>query len=468
VVLLVVEQLRSDFLERYRENFGQSGFRRLMTEGAHYPECTVDSSTFPASSIATLATGCYPDMHGIVADRWFDSSSSTVVEASRELLLAPNLAEHMPGRSLALGQTADLTAMFARESKLAFTLTPSSNDELDLPVWVTGARANHSLDRYKSAQWMALHSEPTTPPLRVLSEDPARPLEFQSLYRASPFEQTAVLDLLRSMATEDKTALSEGTTLVSVVVSATSALGYETGSESPLMRDLLMHLDVEIENTLAFLDKVPGSGNYSLILSGAHGVPPLPAGKRKAVASEEIAAAVNKALSVEFDSGNTRPRYVERYIYPFLYLRRETIRRNGVNPELIRRRAGEAALRVPGVSAFYTADGYCSRGESWATYFRNSFHATRSGDVMLAYAPEYVEAYGERGISYGSLYTYETRVPLTMFGKGFRARAFDSACRLVDVAPTVAYLVGSAPPAAAVGKILYESFSTEPPPQNSK
>jgi hypothetical protein len=463
IVMVVVEQLRADYLDRFRESFGQNGLRRLMSEGAYYPECCVESSTFPSSSLATLATGSFPDMHGVIADRWFDSRSGAVIEAGRDHLLAPGVAEHVPGRSLALGHLPQLTALLASAPNLAFTLQPGSENEVNLPVWLTNSRVAHSLDKYKGSNWMALHSEATTPPLRVLSEDPARPQEFQSLYRSSPFAQTAVLDLLRAMVSEEKTALGEETTFVSVLLTATSTLGYETGGDSPLMRDLLMHLDVEIENTLAFLDKIPGAGAYSFILTGAHGVPPVAAGKRKSISSQEIATAVNQALSTEFSAQGTRPRYVERYIYPFLYLRREVLTASRVDPGLIRRRAGEAALRVPGVSAFYTADGFCSRGPDWTALFRNSFHATRSGDLMLAYAPEYVEAYGERGISYGSLYNYETRVPLIFFGRAFRSHAAESPCRLVDVAPTVAHLMGSPPPAAAVGRVLYDSFAPDQP-----
>jgi arylsulfatase A-like enzyme len=96
--------------------------------------------------------------------------------------------------------------------------------------------------------------------------------------------------------------------------------------------------------------------------------------------------------------------------------------------------------------------------------FRNSFHSARSGDLMLAYAPEYVEAYGERGISYGSLYSYETRVPVILFGRAFRPQVVEQASRLVDVAPTVAYLTSSPAPGAAVGRVLYEAFAPDPPP----
>jgi arylsulfatase A-like enzyme len=82
---------------------------------------------------------------------------------------------------------------------------------------------------------------------------------------------------------------------------------------------------------------------------------------------------------------------------------------------------------------------------------------------MLAYEPEYVEAYGERGVSYGSLYNYETRVPAMFFGRAFRPRGTDTGCKLVDIAPTVAHLIGSPVPAASVGRVLYDAFAPDQP-----
>ena len=60
-------------------------------------------------------------------------------------------------------------------------------------------------------------------------------------------------------------------------------------------------------------------------------------------------------------------------------------------PDPSRRR--RAALEQPGVAGFYTASGICSTDDEWERRFRNSFHPTRSGDVMLSYQPEYVEDY---------------------------------------------------------------------------
>jgi arylsulfatase A-like enzyme len=78
---------------------------------------------------------------------------------------------------------------------------------------------------------------------------------------------------------------------------------------------------------------------------------------------------------------------------------------------------------------------------------------------MLSYRPEYVEDYGQgSGISYGSLYNYDVRVPLCFYGPQFPARVFESPVQSVDVAPTLARAMGVAPPSSSDGRVLGEAF----------
>jgi len=117
-------------------------------------------------------------------------------------------------------------------------------------------------------------------------------------------------------------------------------------------------------------------------------------------------------------------------------------------------------MRHSAVAGYFTAGGACSAKNEWAQRFRNSFHLSRSGDVMLSYLPEYVEDYGEgRGISYGSLYNYDVRVPLCFYGPQFRAGVFDAPVESVDLAPTLARAIGVSPPSSTTGRVLAEALA---------
>ena len=111
------------------------------------------------------------------------------------------------------------------------------------------------------------------------------------------------------------------------------------------------------------------------------------------------------------------------------------------------------------MAGYYTAGGACSVHDGWERRFRNSFHPQRSGEVMLSYQPEYVEEYGSgRGVSYGSLYNYDIKVPLCFYGPQFRAGVFETPVESVDLAPTLARAIGVAPPSSTAGRVLGEAF----------
>src|SRR5579863_6542263 len=94
-VLLLAEQFRSDYLSRFSSLFAPGGFRRLMEEGAYLPDCRMAASTFSASGLASIATGAYPQLHGIVADSWFDAESRKMVSASAAASQATTLADEI-------------------------------------------------------------------------------------------------------------------------------------------------------------------------------------------------------------------------------------------------------------------------------------------------------------------------------------------------------------------------------------
>src|SRR4030095_15059627 len=97
VVLVILEQTRPDYVDAARPLFSTGGFRKLLEKGTYFPDCRHNASTFPASTLATLATGAWPAQHGVVADRWYDRAIRRVVSASGEELLGTPLAAQIAG-----------------------------------------------------------------------------------------------------------------------------------------------------------------------------------------------------------------------------------------------------------------------------------------------------------------------------------------------------------------------------------
>ena len=73
VVIIVVDQLRGDILERFHDQMSPNGFRLLLDRGAWYKNCYYQyATTETAPGHATLGAGAYTLGHGIVANEWYD------------------------------------------------------------------------------------------------------------------------------------------------------------------------------------------------------------------------------------------------------------------------------------------------------------------------------------------------------------------------------------------------------------
>src|SRR6202050_1177240 len=92
-VFLIAEQFRQLYLDRTWGILPPGGFRELTAKGVYYPDCRLAASGFTATGLATLATGAYPSLHGIVADQWYDHKTHTLAKARAEMLEAATLAD---------------------------------------------------------------------------------------------------------------------------------------------------------------------------------------------------------------------------------------------------------------------------------------------------------------------------------------------------------------------------------------
>jgi hypothetical protein len=459
-VVVVVEQLRADALDAAWPQFGVGGFRQLAEKAAWFTDCRQASSTFSACGIANLATGAWPAQHGIVADSWWDSGAHATVRASQEALLATTLGAQAAGdggiRVAVVAMTRAHAGLFAGtaaarlyfwDERGQFT-TPGAEAD-----WLREFNTAKGPEGARDANWMAVNAAAGAPPVRTLHYDANHPREFLALYGASPFGQTAVFEMAGELVARDGLGQGKTADLLCVLDGSAALLGYETGARSPLIQQMVLQLDLRLENLWNQLTRAVGENGFNLVVCAAHGAPPEPLPDvrgRMAVDGETVARTVESALK---GTG----RHLEKYVYPFLYLDRKA---TAGGAETVRRMAADAAMAHPAVAGYYTAGGGCSENSGWEKRFQNSFHARRSGDVMLSYQPEYVEDFGAgRGISYGSLYNYDARVPLFFCGPSFHPGVIEGPVEAVDVAPTLARVLGVGEPSSSVGRVLGEALA---------
>ncbi len=463
LIVLVAEQFRADYLTSCFKWFRNSGFKKLMEEGVYFTECQAASAAFSSSGLATIATGTIPGSHGVVAERWFDLSLNQPVTATGANLLAGTFAEEVlaadarnrvfavslsePHSGLLTGRAASTNFALDNQGRWASTRGAS-------PSWFPAFQNANAPERYRNVRWGAINAHAGAPPMRTLSYDPGRPDEFLSLFHASPYSQYMQFELLREMVQRENLGRGPGLDCVFVSLDSLGALTYQTGAHSPLVTDMVANFDRQIGGLLSFLQNRPGPANYQVAFTGCHGAPLLQS-PVKSIAGDEMAHSMDRALAARYGERHL----LRAYLYPFAYLDTEKLRSAKVNPREARELAGQAAVATGKANAYYTADGDCSHAGEWQRRLSNSFHSSRSGDLILSYPPGFVEDYGTGpAISYGSIYNYDVRVPLIFFGPQLLPGVVDSAVELADIAPTLSRAVGIAEPSSSTGRVLTQAL----------
>jgi predicted AlkP superfamily pyrophosphatase or phosphodiesterase len=492
VVVIVIDQFRGDYLERYREQFGEGGFRLLMDHGAYFSDCYYNyANTMTAPGHSTLFTGTYADGHGILANEWWDPQkkrnvtsvqddntrlvgiSGDVVGASPRNLLVGTLGDELrngtqgKARVFAVSlkdRASVLPGGFAAngaywiDQKSGQWIT-SSYYRSDLPKWAQDFNDNKRGDKYLNREWKDADGNV----LRTTKPDPSKATEFYSVVGSTPFANDYEFEFARELVTYEKLGTGPATDLLTISLSANDILGHQVGPDAPEMQAMALALDKQLADFFAFLGHQIGLANVWIALSADHGVAPTAAAAGKIhlganLDAEHVKAEVNKALSARFPSSHPAS-YVREVGYPLVWLNEETFAAAHVKEEDAERATLEA-LREAGVRAMYTksqlANGEAPNTEVGLRY-EHSYSAVGGWYVFAAPPPYAVES--AHGTDHISPYSYDRHVPLAFYGVPFQPGTYHTHAEPVDLAVTLASLLGINAPSGATGRVLNEALA---------
>ena len=360
VIILVVDQFRADYLDRYRADFKGRGFRLFLDHGAYFEDCYYDyANTKTAPGHATLGTGAYTDGHGIASNEWWDLTRNkkrpiSSVEDDRYRIVGEihpsktggasplNLRASTLGDSLRLAtmgqarvfgvslkdRAAILPAGYSANG--AYWIDPVSGSFITssyymdaLPDWAT---TFNSGDRIAQAEQEA--GDPGTRP-------------FYDAVGSTPAANSYELDFARALITGEQLGSHPVTDLLVVSLSANDIVGHHFGPDSPQSRQMVDSLDQQLDSFFTWLDKnIPGGlASTWIALSADHGVAPVPA---QAVAlgmpaatidMAKFTANVNDAMNAKFSPGEKIEYLLPHQELPYLALNRPSFEVAGINEQ---------------------------------------------------------------------------------------------------------------------------------------
>lgn len=485
-VVIVIDQLSAESFHA-REGKVTAGLKRLAAEGYVFSEARYEAAPAITSiGHATVMTGAYGAMHGIVSNDWLDAETgrptlSTQDPAFKVLgreaherdgtapthLRAPTLADavkvaHDKALSLSVSAKDRSAILCAGRAGLAVWFdsekpffTTSSFYAAELPAFLKPTNDKLAEAVLKGAFTWGLPGGGTTGTAPALPTKPVRDGDSEPF--AERREVQAPLDTAEvDIALDGVKALGLGKDeipdLLTISFSGHDRIGHGFGPDSEESLSEYLHVDREIGRLLAGLDSMVGKGKYVVALTSDHGTAPVPelAKKRGLDAGRVDGKALMALLDKELDEQLGRQDWFAGWKTPG-YTFTPALRRRAL-PVVDRLR--KLARAQPGVFDLVPSTHF--DGPVGRLYARNAFEG-RSPDLILVPRPHWT--FGTHDVSgHVSPWLYDRAVPLVLFGAGVK-KGQGGTTEPIHVAPTLARLLGIAAPAAAEGRPLDEVFA---------
>ncbi len=498
VVVIIIDQFRPDYLVRFRPYFVKRGFN-LLLGGANFVNCRYDYAiTATGPGHATLFTGAYPDMHGIVGNDWFDRSlgrSVNCVEDRSTQLAAPadepdgrlgaspknlvgstlgdelRFASDFQSRVIAIalkdraailpgGHTAN--AAYWYKSKTGHFVS-STYYMPALPSWVAKFNDQPPAKAYCGKAWQGLPETPGVRGKTIRAFAPKSPeacpgIQFLEWLADTPFMTEIELKFALEAIKNERLGQGPTTDLLTISLSVNDFIGHKFGPYSPEVADLTLRTDRYLADFFNELDSLVGLDNVWIALSADHGASPTPrfiTEHHLGMGSFEKASAgaIDKALSHAFG----REKWIKSIQSNYIYLNEDAAKRRQMSLARLEAVLAERAMSLPGVRTAFTRTQLLTGMLPQSPLGRkvaNSFYAPRSGDVFLVLNPYALAGAKETETSHGSPWNYDAQVPLLLWGSAFKPGEYAIPCQTIDLAPTLAVALGVNQPSVAQGQPL--------------
>jgi predicted AlkP superfamily pyrophosphatase or phosphodiesterase len=283
----------------------------------------------------------------------------------------------------------------------------------------------------------------------------------------SPYLDTRTLDFSRQLIVEERLGSGPATDLLAISLSGTDYIGHFYGPWSQESRDALQHLDADLSEFLAFLDERLGAGRMLVVLSADHGVLPLPEWALETGSAESECPTANGRISTQaLEAGLTSQldavfgRNPGRSSRWFIRDHHELVfdpaaaaaRRTTVERVSAQARAYLEALSS--IERVWDMDEIRASREPVAALYRNSIFDEHPPDLVIQPVRGCLLTPYPSGTSHGSPYEYDRNVPLVFAGPGVTPGSSDEPAATIDIAPTLARLLGIPTPQGLDGRAL--------------
>ncbi|MBX3241707.1 MAG: alkaline phosphatase family protein [Chitinophagaceae bacterium] len=508
VVGMMVDQMRWDYLYKYKARYTEGGFKRLIKEGFSCENTLIDySPTITACGHTCVYTGSVPAIHGVVGNGWYDRSKGKDVECVQDenykLVGSPGETAQSPHHNLSTTVTDQLRIATNFQSKTVgvaikdrASIFPAGHTATgafwyngkdgnfvtstyymnELPEWARKFNEKKVVDSYYDNDWETLFPINT---YKLSTADdksyegtangeekpvfPHRLKQFKGknygAVRSTPYGNTLTLAFAKAAIEGYNLGGGSVTDFLAVSLSSPDAIGHTYGPNSIEVEDNYLRLDRELADFFTYLDKRFGKGNYLYFITADHGVSEspgfylenkMPSG---ALVDKDYSTPLVEALKQKFG--------VEKPVLSFtnyqLYMNWEELDAKGADRKEVEKIVKSVLLKAAGIANVVTMEsaGTAPIPDAIKNMLIKGYNVKRSGDFTIIVQPTW-KGGSVKGATHGTWYPYDAHIPLVWMGWKIKPGFTNRVTGMTDIAPTVAALLRIQAPSGSIGTPINE------------
>lgn len=493
VVGIVVDQMRTDYIEYLQNLFGERGFRKLMKEGAFLRNVDYKVQGLDkASGTAMIYTGAYPRHNGVTASSVYDPATQLMKPVFNDEKTIGNFtSETYSPAALRLSTISDEIAIDGVGVAAVYSIAPDPQQAIimaghagnsafwindntgrwatttyykDTPKFLTQRNYDAPLaSRIDTMQWkpaLPLQKYPGLPAQkRMYDFKHTFSIADRDVYRqyaSTPLVNTEVTDVAISYLKDLRVGQrGDAIDMLNIAYTAAPFKGVKDGDLRLELEDSYIRLDGQLSRLFDAIEKYVGLDNTLVYVTstGYYDDAVADADKYRIPTGEFSVkrglSLLNAYLSAKYGNGS----YVETYSGGHVYLDHKEIERHQLNPEEVARESRDFLVRMSGVNDAYTMSDIMTSALPGMEAMRLATDPKTGGDIILEFNPGWK-------VNNDTRFPNEVQVvrsamtlhPAFIMGPGIAPQTISIPVDAVSIAPTVTQTLRIRSPNGAVAK----------------
>lgn len=479
LVTVIVDQLRTDYLEAFTPLYGENGFKKLLQQGLVYSNASYSFSPIDrASAITSLVTGTQPYYHGITGTMWLDKKSLRPVYCIEDQQFEGIFtADRVSPQNIATSTFLDELKLATKGKSLVFSVSPFAEASVlagghaaNGALWIddeNGKWCTSSFYTQSNASWLRAINALLSPAFVATNTvwEASSPLSanfnfFMSGDNQIPFKhkfntadnycEFKTSGLVNEQVTQLALQCIRGNAMGGDAVTDIMSITYYAGTfnHAPVsdcqmeLQDTYVRLDAEIGKLITELEKTIGKKNVLFVLTstGCCDEEAINYSRYNIPTGNVDISRTSNLLNMYYGALWGSDKYIESTYHNQIFLNHKLLEQKRISLKEATDRAQEFLCQLSGIRNIYTAQQLITDTNQQIEKIRKGFHPEHYGDIIIEVSP----GWNLQNPDYNQNKTFRSSFipfPIIIYGLNNNAQKISDAVSVEQIAPTVSKII---------------------------